>query len=658
MASSANDLVIPDLRGGMNNQDPKHILSDDQCVLMENVEVFESTLGERRKGMEPVDLTGSDLDLEDAIVHLGNWTPQLDTPAEGSLFGVAATIGSSTSFAYRTSGVWTPVIPVDAPTNTSPVVLNMRSVSAHSKWFVAYDSAVDRTHVWDGTTLRRVGLAAPSAAPTAANSGVAGALTGDRIYRVRTAVINGGVISLMSEPSPELSFTPSGTSNGVVVTRPSLPGESENYWIIEAADADDPANFYQLSQLLVATTTYTDTVTPVTDYPNYGDLSPEIGEYDVPPSVAIIKVDEDRLIYIGSFSDPELGSRVSWTPVYGAPGYGNDERVPSNIDSFKDLDWQTDGPITDASDPVNGAFYIFKWGRIYKAQRTGNADDAYSIYLLDPTHGALPGSVVSGVDEYGRAAVYFIDPSIGPMRVSSAGVEQLQNIQATWRRVNTAATQIAVRGLYYPDKKQVHWWVAVDGGNVPSLKLVLQTSQVRSDGNGGTTRGWSIATGDIAEAWTVLPVAENVTRDDGTVQLSYRPYMGFNGTHRLQVGDVGSTDNGVAYRGHIVSKPYILAGLLNRWGAMNAGLLAAPQSDPTITLNVTLIRDFGKESNTVTTDFVPAGSEDPVIKIFDQLVMSDARAIQLEFYDPLVPSSDADWQLFQFAAAPRAEARA
>lgn len=633
MPPAALDLSILDLRGGMNNQDAKHILPDDQCVLAENVEFYDdATLGARRKGMEPVSLTDSTLDAEAAIVHLGLWTPEMGTPADSALFAVGATTDVSTTFAYRMAGVWTPVTPVDAPDTASPDVLTMRSTSAHAKWFVAYNSAVDRTHVWDGTSLRRVGLSGPTAAPSVANSAGAGTFTGDRLYRVRVAVLDGSEIQLLSEPSPDVTFSPSGTNDGAVLTFPAAPGESENYWIVEAATIDDPANFYQIAQVAIATPTYTDTIQPATDYPDAGDLSPEIGEYDPPPSCKIIKADEDRLVYIGSWEDPEKGSRVYWTPVSAAPGYGNDERVPSNIDSYKDLDWQSGGPITDASDPVNGAYYVFKWARIYKGQRTGNADDAYSFYLLDPAHGALPGSVVSGVDEYGRGAVYFLDPSVGPMRISSAGVQYLRDIQGTWKRVNTAATQIAARGLYYPDKQQMHWWVAVDGDDVPGLKLVLQTDQVQSDNNGGTTRGWVTATGDIATAYTVLAVPENVTHADGSVQLSFRPYMGFAGRNRLQVGDVGSTDNGESFRGHIITKPYILAGLLNHWGAMNAGLLAEPHDTAQLTVN--LIRDFGLESNSVTTDFVPTGSESPVIKIFDNLVMSDARVVQVEFIDP------------------------
>jgi|GEM_PF-6395573 len=40
----------------MNDTDPAISLPDDQCVLAENVEFFDSMLGERRKGTSAVTL--------------------------------------------------------------------------------------------------------------------------------------------------------------------------------------------------------------------------------------------------------------------------------------------------------------------------------------------------------------------------------------------------------------------------------------------------------------------------------------------------------------------------------------------------------------------------------------------------------------------------
>ena len=631
-------LVIQDLRGGMNNQDPKNSLPEDQTVLAENVEYFTSTLGERRRGMQVVDTTDSEFDDYDTVVHLGSYLPTLAPLVDTHLVGEAATEGGAAVFAERTEGVWAVMTAVDAPITTSPAVYQTRSLGAHSKWWVAYKSGVARTHVWDGETIRRVGLAAPTAAPTVADTVAGGAYTGNRFFRVRTLRKVAGVSTVLSVPSSEVEFVPSGVNDGAVITQPTLPGESETDWIVEASDGD--GLWYQIATLPVATTTYTDMTQPATDYAVDGTLSPDIGDYAYPPSVKIIKADEDRLLYIADREDPQEGSTVWWTPVSAAPGIGNDERVPLDITSFKRLDWQEGGPITDASDPVLGAFYVFKAHAIYKGQRTGNANSAYDFYKLDPSHGAIPGSVISGVDEYGRGAIYFIDTAIGPMRVSSAGVQQLQGLGDTWRRVDSNAAKIVCHGIYYPDKKQVHWWVAVDGSATPTLKIVVQTNQVQSDNNGGTTRGWSLATGTIAKAYcsTVIP---ELVRDGETsaTQLSFRPYIGFTADdvggaeNTVQVGDIGNTDNGDAYFFRVVTKPYILAGLLNRWGGLAAALLAMPNDDPDVVMTIRLIRDFGLETQEIVTDFVPEGAETDVIKYYDNLKLRDARSIQVEFIE-------------------------
>ena len=96
--ASHTDLVIADITGGMNDQNPPHILPDNQCVLAENVEFFFSTLGERRKGMAAVSLTGAAIGSKDAIVHLGLYAPTLGSPADTVTIGVGANLGSSTAF--------------------------------------------------------------------------------------------------------------------------------------------------------------------------------------------------------------------------------------------------------------------------------------------------------------------------------------------------------------------------------------------------------------------------------------------------------------------------------------------------------------------------------------------------------------------------------
>jgi hypothetical protein len=229
------DLIIANIKGGMNNTDPAHALPDNQCVLAENVEFFSSTLGERRRGMEPIDLGDSSLDDEAVVVSLSTYQPKFAEIKDSWLWAIAATEGTSYSIAYRNMNVWTiPTVKDDINTN-NPYIYQIQTTSIHGKWFVAYKSGVDRMHVWDGTTIRRTGIAEPILAPTAVDTG-GGAFTDVRIYRVRFIEKVGVKILRRSEPSPELSFTPSGAGAGVIITRPAIVDEGENFWEVEASD--------------------------------------------------------------------------------------------------------------------------------------------------------------------------------------------------------------------------------------------------------------------------------------------------------------------------------------------------------------------------------------------------------------------------------------
>lgn len=627
-----DDLIIESFRGGMNDEDPAHAIEDDQCVLMENVELFDSTLGERRRGCESIDMTDSDLVTgADHGVYLGTHLPEGAKISQAELWAASSNYNSFLKFARRSGATWFPVIPVDTPWDTYPVVYQVRSYSLHGKQFVAYKSDVDRLHVWDGETFRRVGLAAPIAAPTAVDTGGAGTFADDRFYRVRFIEFDSDVILRRSEPSEELTFTPSGSNTGAIVTRPALVNEGENYWELEASNGD--GNWYIIATTPIGTTTATDTTQPSTDYADF-ELSADIGDYDLIPSVRLIKGDEDRLVFGGSFEDSKKDSRLSWTPPGAATGVGNDERSPLDTDNYLDLDWQEGGGLTDMSTPINGSFYVFKWQRIYKAQRSGIRTRAYNAYLLHPQNGAIPGSVVNGVDEYGRSAVYFIDPNQGPMRIGSAGLQPLKNLRGTWRRMNTASEKVICHGVFYPDKCQVRWWIPVDGAVGPTLEVILQCDLVRSQAD-GTKRGWTIATGGIARCNASTTFPEAVTNELGSTQLSYRPYTitGGDDTVKILRCDIGNDDDGEEYKAHIISKPFIRKGLLNQWGAMEGALMASANDDPDIQLAVRLIRDFGRETTAdkVVTNFLPVSDEDPVIKVFDNLSMSESKTIQIEF---------------------------
>jgi hypothetical protein len=631
MASSvpADPITLRSLKGGMNDQDPSTLLPDDQCVNAENTECFLSALGERRQGCEPVDMTGSTIPTQTYVVHLSQRFPTNDIRSP-EYWGIGATPGVSTVWSRGTFANWVDVTPVDALLSAEPTVYEVQAQSLHLKHFFAYPSAVDRFHVWDGVTLRRTGLAQPAAAPTGANTGSGSYAATLRYYRVRFIRKVGGSIVLRSEPSVSLSITPSGSGTGVVVTRPALIGESETDWELEVSL--DNATWYLLATNPIGTTTATDSAATTTY--SSGTLSEVIGTYLLLPSARFLDVDQDRLLIAGHWTDPNKQSRIMWTPVFKDPGMGNDERLPLAVNNYVDLDNNQGGALTGFAMTTAGVGYAFKWSAIYSIVRTSDVTRAYDTVLLTHARGAIQGSVFPGVDSTGAACLYFIDPVFGPSRIGGGGLEMLRGFRKTWRRVNTSATKIIARGCYYPNKQQAHWWVAADGSNTPSLKLVLQVDSIIEGGTGSGqvgARGWSIATGRITQATAVGVLTENVIID-GLPSLSTRPYIGLPSPDGIQRCDTQDTDAGEPYVAKLRSHPYLTAGLMSNWGVMTGTLLATANAIKSVKIN--LIRDFGLETISKTISLAPVGTEDQVIKDIDDLAIAESTSVQFEFTDP------------------------
>lgn len=649
-----NDLILDSLKGGMNDQDPETLLPDDECVLAQNVEFFNAGIGERRNGCSPVNLTGAGLSGQAILVHLSQRFPTND-PLVGEIWAITATPTVSTAIAFRNAArVWMPVTPIDSIGVAEPQIYQIVAQSYQDKQFFAYKRDLSwasnvappdgRLYVWDGTSFRRAGLAQPAAAPTAVDEG-SGSYASKRYFRIRYIRKDAtGKILLRSEPSASVSLTPSGSGAGATVTRPALIGEAETDWELEAS-ADD-STYYRIGTVAIATTTQTDTVVTPLSYPDNGVLSEPIGSYLLQPSCQFLLVDGDRLIMAGHWYDPAQQSTVYWTPVSKDSGVGNDERLPLNslIDDRVSLDNYEGGNITGLSQTTFGSFYVFKWSHIYQATRTGVATSAYTFDTISKVRGALPGSVVSGIDEYGNACVYFLDPLMGPSRIGPSGLQLIHGLRNTFNRVNRVASKVVCHGIYYPEKRQVHWWIAADGNQSPTLIMVLQVNETSERSQygvvqGEVTRGWSIWNGRIAQAYCSTIVNMPVRGTGGiTVSLSRRPYIGLTSPDYLQQTDVTSTDAGVPYIAKIRTKPYLMAGLLNKWGAMTAAILHAPSTNNN--MRVSIIRDFGAAAtdnptyiDTNLEPTSPTSTETLTRKKFDSLVMSEAYALQFEFSD-------------------------
>jgi hypothetical protein len=261
---------------------------------------------------------------------------------------------------------------------------------------------------------------------------------------VRFVEKSGTTVLRRSEPSDAFGFTPDGAHVSITWTRPTAPGEGETHWEIELSP--DNANFYVVSSIVLATTTYVDSAA-VTAYAQ-STLSETITGYDLIPSARYLAVDDDRLIWAGSWESDAYGSRVGWTPVYGATGAGNDERFQTFNTPFKDLDTSAHGAITGLTGAVLGGVWVFKNQAIYKLTRTGNAANAYDADRVSEQLGAIHGSVQVGVDEQGRSCVYFIDRGAGPCRIGVDGIARCgDDIRKTWQSLNVDSTAVACVAL-------------------------------------------------------------------------------------------------------------------------------------------------------------------------------------------------------------------
>lgn len=633
----ATPIQFSNLRGGMNSFDPPSSLPDDQVVLAENVEFRVSSCGEKRKGTTNVTL-GTVGSTYKFTPFLFRHTPSADETAAELWALYTPTDGTQAFLLQRKTTAWSDVTPSDDIDVTSGRLHRLSAASLHGKMFLAYRSVggVDRLHVWDGTSLRRTGLATPSAAPSVANTG-SGSFTGQRFYRVRWAVLSGSTVLRRSEPSDVTTFTPSGSGSAARITKPTgtSPAEGETHWEVEASV--DNANFYRLSTVAVGTTTYDDSVAAYSvGYASVGTLSDDAGDNTVPWSPKFVVTDQDRLILAGSWEDSSFASRVGWTPVTLDPGVGNDERVPITTDHTVDLDGLDGGELTGISSAINGYLFAFKLGRIYKGTRTGDINRAYDWICLTQQRGALPRSVVEGFDASGNPCVYFTDPKIGPCRIGVGGIMTAgQDVLNTWKTVNRTAT-LPIHGLHFPDAHQVRYWVATNGSDLPNMMLVLHTNNAR-DFADGVRKGWAQwSEGDSVSAVSACLFADNID-DNTTRSLNLVPFVGVTETaggdrNLIQRCDTGSTDRGSTYTAYIRTRPIMSGGLLSKFGAMVGVVLA--KAATSVAMAVRVIRDFGLESKTSSDlDLTPESSEDQVIRPIDNLTMSSMFAMALEFGD-------------------------
>lgn len=649
------DFVIGSTEGGFSTKSPTSLF-ENQCVQASNVEHVFSKCGERRLGTDGIDFTGSDLANCDRIVWQFRHFPTTD-PADSQYWALGITDGTPDTavLAYKDTS-WHTVSVTDAFTLDGSSELQVRGASLHGKLFILYNSAVDRVHLWDGTSLRRAGLAQPSA-PTAADSGAAGTVNDNRYYRVRYTRQVSSVTVTRSEPSAALLHNPGASNVSVTVTKPASISEGETHWELEASK--DNVLFYRIATTAVGTTTYVDSITDGTSYRESGVLSEDIGDYTLIPSAKYITVDFDRPIFGGSWETAAYASRVQWTPVGKASGVGNDERLELDTDPWLDLDNYEGGGLTDLSESINGYVYATKLSAIYQLVRSGEREDAYDVIPITKAYGVFSGSLVTGIDNQGTPSLFGLDFNVGPIYIGSAGngVETCgTDLKVFWDTYMKPSllTAVNVASTYFPDKKQSHW--AID--TFRHIVLHVQNMRQTPEGYRGGWAHWphTTSTGGNKPVYSMILFSDNI--DAGIARSkTLVPFYGLDDTEDLcWRGETGHKDNGREYVAVILTRHMAFGNLIHDF-YIDQGVLMGKISSGA-QLYVALIGHRAHQTDNMTTNNGAAAISFTAASIYEdtgwclrklEFKLNGIATVHLAYGDDGVTPVTAQWQIEQIA---------
>lgn len=626
---------------GRDGSTPPLKLTDDKCIEALNVDWFESSLGRKRGGAATVSLTGGTAQTGQ-VSFLGSHVPS-DNQSNREFWSVD---DAATPIWKRMVGgtAWADVTVSDA-VSSKPWEIN--AVSFNNKYFFAYDSSVNRLHVWDPveSKVRRVGIdtALP---PTGSDTGSGTYAATIRYYKIRWVKIISSVVVRAGELSTALTFTPIGTGTHARVTQPTPPNEGETHWEVYASA--DNANYFRQSQVVVATTTYDDNVVPSA---YTGVIPPDVNAFIAPPSAKYLIADDARMIMGGVWETAAGNSmtpkdnRYWWTAPLGATDNGDDERI-SNTSTIKNYD-DIEEAITGMGGPLNGSNFIFSYGGVWKSILTPIPASPYVTIRIGGALGCIAHkSIVKAEDEDGASCLYWLSP-IGPVRWGASGFQRCnEDVDDIWRTVNLSATTVVAHGVHHRDKHQIWWWVATGSSNEPDTRIVFDTRLgrvVADNQERAIRRGWAQHTGTSCAARCSTMMSDTL---GATMSRTLKPYIGKPTGTAIWKCDTGTVDQGTVFQSYIKTKHYIPWGLGKKGGMAEEAILSALVSSG-VTITLSTIRDFGAETLTstllLTADALQPATPTRVVAQFDDSKFAEAKVIQFQIGDSA--AVDASWNL-------------
>ena len=582
-----------DFSGGLNSAEPPDTIGPTQVAEIRNLE-YRRTHGLRRRRGSQKNITGAlPFAAGSTVVSLCRHTPgQSEISME--LWGISNDVTPELARLAANAGLsqWAPVVLPDAIVNAAAAWF-FRGVSFNGKFFLFYDSPVDRLHVWDGATVRRAGLSQPPAGPTVANTGAGAYAAIPRFYKVSWAIFDSPLNTALvwGPPSAATSFTPSGAGTAARISRPALSGDGETTWQILASS--DGVNYYLIAGLGIGTLTFDDSTAPAlypTLSPAFAGLPTGADYYTAPISAKFGMVDGAQLLLGGSWKQTPRSSTVFFTPALGTTGLTvtDDERVPTT--NRIELDPQLGGGITGMGGPIGGTPVVFKIERTYLLNPTADPTRPYTRQLLSDAVGCVAyQGIVMAEDENGSPSLYW--PSRrGVYRYGSGGLEYCSaDIEDLWATVNFSAVN-GISATYHRDAGQVWMYLPIGTNPQPTVLVKFHVSRGRRTEE-GVRGGWTRADGNLALCSAVGMFSDSLA----AYTLRLKPYVAANGSG----GEVYRADSDFSNRDDDNLTPFIASilsravsrGLGQQFGIQNVYVQGISETFPVV-LNVSIRRNF------------------------------------------------------------------
>jgi len=612
--------VITNLRGRDGSTTAEIAIPVTRAKEVRNADFYKTSFARKRNGSIPVFTLTTAEAFTDVLASMGRHIPAADETA-AMLWAVDADF----VIQYLSGGTaWTTPTVKDA---INANAYDVRFVSFNGKLWIFANTATDRGQLWDGSTVRRIGLATPSA-PTGADTGTPGvALAATlRYYRVRYERRSGSTVIARSEASSSLSFTPSGSNTHVRITKPSSLSEGETHWSVEIS-IDNSVWWIVTTGIAVGTTTYDDNTT-VDNLPS--TLSQVAGEHTAPVSAKYGVVDGNRMLLAGAWESTTYTSRVWFTARIGTSA-GDDERVPNSVDNqfYVDLDEKDGDFITALAGPFEGMPIVFKYRHIWGLRPTGSVSQPYQPIIISKLVGAVRQELtVMAEDENGNPALYFWSHR-GPYRYGIHGLqfcgEDLRDILET---VNLDASTVVGFAVHHTDKHQIWWWLSTEDVDSPELILVFDTRLGEADEDNHVRDGWSTFDGTNADARCAVMFSNTL---GSSMSRDLKPYIGYDTGSVLLKADTGDLDNSEPYAGYVTLPEQHLAGLTQKCQVDQIIVLG---SSGLHTFNVDLHRDYGCEPRQDTVAMAAETADQRRSQVpFEAAFQADAKSVGLRIGD-------------------------